>query len=129
MLIRPRWPKPLPPSRLPMAGTKPSTGTPALDSRSSGVLTMSSMYSTRNATLAGLGNIEKRIIAHLKGQNDILRQQLDKARTNLFPLGQPQERVFTVVAYLVRYGTDLLAGVLEACAAHGVALESLSADP
>ena len=82
--------------------------------------------STRNATLAGLGNIEKRIIAHLKGQNDILRQQLDKARTNLFPLGRPQERVFTVASYLVRYGTDFPGAVLAACAAGDAALETMS---
>jgi bacillithiol synthase len=85
--------------------------------------------SARNATLAGLGNVEKRIVAHLKTQNDILLQQLAKARTNLFPLGSPQERVFTVASYLVRYGTEFLNAVLEACAAHTAALETVPADP
>ncbi len=85
--------------------------------------------STKNATLAGLGNVEKRIIAHLKSQNEILLQQLDKARTNLFPLGQPQERVFSVCSYLVRYGPGFLDGVLAACAAHASALETLPTDP
>jgi bacillithiol biosynthesis cysteine-adding enzyme BshC len=85
--------------------------------------------STMNATLGGLGNVEKRILVHLKSQNEILLQQLDKARANLFPLGQPQERVFNVCAYLVRYGMDFPGVVLAACAEHAAALETILADP
>jgi len=82
--------------------------------------------STKNATLAGLANVEKRIIAHLKNQNEILRQQIDKARANLFPLGQPQERIVNVASYLARYGPDFLGAVLEACARRDAALETIS---
>lgn len=85
--------------------------------------------STMNATLAGLANVEKRLISHLKSQNEILLHQVEKARANLFPVGKPQERVFNVCSYLVRYGADFLDGVLAACAAHAAALETLSADP
>jgi uncharacterized protein YllA (UPF0747 family) len=62
----------------------------------------------RNATEAGLRDIEQRMLSHLKQQNDILVQQVAKARNNLFPLHQPQERVFTLAPYLVRYGPAFL---------------------
>jgi uncharacterized protein YllA (UPF0747 family) len=55
-----------------------------------------------------LRDIEKRIVSHLKQQNEILVQQVAKARTNLFPGGQPQERGFTPAPYLVRYGPAFL---------------------
>ncbi len=49
MLMRPRWPLSLPAFLRLMAGTKPSTGMPVRASRSSGVFTVSSMYSARKA--------------------------------------------------------------------------------
>ncbi len=80
--------------------------------------------SARNTALGGLADIEKRLVGHLKKQNEILLQQVDKARRNLFPLGQPQERVFNVASYAVRYGPAFLDAVLAACAAHAAALET-----
>jgi uncharacterized protein YllA (UPF0747 family) len=82
--------------------------------------------SARNAAQGALAEIEKRLLAHLKKQNDILLQQLDKARRNLFPLGHPQERVLNVTTYAVRYGPAFLEAVLAACTPHTPALESLS---
>lgn len=82
--------------------------------------------SAKNAALGSLAEIEKRLVGHLKKQNEILLQQVDKARRNLLPLGQPQERVFNVATYTVRYGTPFLDAALAACAAHAVTLESLS---
>ena len=38
-------------------------------------------------------------------------EQLEKAAVNLFPLGQPQERVLNVMPYLARYGPALLEAV------------------
>lgn len=84
--------------------------------------------SARNAAQAAVAEIEKRLVAHLKKQNDILLQQLDKARRNLFPLGRPQERVLNVATYAVRYGPAFLDAVLAACTPHAATLESLS-DP
>lgn len=63
-----------------------------------------------------LSHLEKRILSHLKKENEIVVQQIAKARANLFPLGKPQERVFNVVPYLTRYGRALLDGVLERAA-------------
>lgn len=64
--------------------------------------------SSRNGALASLADVEKRIVAHLKKQNDIVVQQIEKARRNLFPLGQPQERVLSPVPFLIRYGNAFL---------------------
>jgi bacillithiol biosynthesis cysteine-adding enzyme BshC len=67
-----------------------------------------------NSALKELTHLEKRLVSHLKSRNEIVIQQLAKARVNLFPLGKPQERVFTVAPYLVRYGRGLLDQVLAA---------------
>ena len=39
--------------------------------------------------------------------------QLEKARSNLFPDGHPQERMLNVYQYLVRFGPELLTAVAE----------------
>ncbi len=67
----------------------------------------------RNSALSGVRGIEKRLISHLKKQNEIVAQQVAKARNNLLPNGQPQERVFTVAPYLIRYGPQFLAEALD----------------
>ncbi len=85
--------------------------------------------SARNAAQGAVAEIEKRLVSHLKKQNHILLQQLDKARRNLFPLGRPQERVLNVTSYAVRYGPAFLDAVLAACTPHAPALESLSDKP
>jgi bacillithiol biosynthesis cysteine-adding enzyme BshC len=68
--------------------------------------------SQRGQALAGVADVEKRIVHHLKQQNDILVQQVAKARANLMPLGKPQERVFGPVPFLIRYGTAFIDLVL-----------------
>lgn len=80
--------------------------------------------SAKNAALGGLADIEKRLVGHLKKQNEILLQQVEKARRNVFPLGTPQERVFNVMTYTVRYGNGFVEDVLAACATHAASLES-----
>jgi len=69
------------------------------------------IQSARNAAYVQLEEIEKKIVQHLKRQNAIGVEQLEKAAVNLFPLGQPQERVLNVVPYLARYGPALLEAV------------------
>lgn len=76
----------------------------------------------KNAAFKDLADVEKKLISHLKKQNEIVVQQLDKARRNLFPLGRPQERVFNVSPYLVRYGRGLLDQILEQAAQYYSAL-------
>ncbi|MBI2402118.1 MAG: bacillithiol biosynthesis cysteine-adding enzyme BshC [Gemmatimonadetes bacterium] len=82
--------------------------------------------SARNAAQGAVAEIEKRLVAHLKKQNEILLQQLDKARRNLFPLGRPQERVLNLTTYAGRYGPAFLDALLAACTPHAPTLESLS---
>lgn len=64
--------------------------------------------SARNAALVGAAEIEKRLVSHLKRQNETLASQLARARASLFPLGRPQERVLNVTSFLIRYGEAFL---------------------
>jgi uncharacterized protein YllA (UPF0747 family) len=77
-----------------------------------------SVQSTRNAAMTGLKDLEKRIVALLKKRNEIVVQQIEKARHNVYPTGKPQERVFTVAPYLVRYGREFLAAALTEARIH-----------
>ena len=65
--------------------------------------------SARNSALVGVADIEKRLIAHLKRQNEVVAGQLARARSALYPLGRAQERVLNVASFLVRYGDDFVA--------------------
>jgi len=67
--------------------------------------------STRNAALAGIRDVEKRIVGHLKQRNETLVQQLARTRAALFPLGKPQERVLGLPPFLTRYGGAFLTTV------------------
>jgi bacillithiol synthase len=68
----------------------------------------------RNTSLAQLDGAEKKVLSHLKKQNEVSLEQLAKARDNLYPGGTPQERVLNVLQYVVRYGPELLPAVAEA---------------
>lgn len=81
--------------------------------------------SAKHAALGNVQEIEKRLVSHLKKQNAIVLQQVDKARRNLFPLGRPQERVLNVTSYLARYGEAFLDAVLAACQRHVASLETI----
>lgn len=70
--------------------------------------------STRNAALAGMREVEKRLLSHLKQRNDTLVQQLARTRAALFPLAKPQERILGAPAFLTRYGEGFLTTVLDA---------------
>lgn len=72
------------------------------------------IQSARNSAFVQLEEIEKKIVQHLKRRNAIGVEQLEKAAVNLFPLGQPQERVLNVVPYLARYGAALLEAIADA---------------
>lgn len=68
----------------------------------------------RNAAMVGLGELEKKIVQHLKRRNATGLEQLEKAVLNIGPLGQPQERVVNVYPYLARYGPGLLEAIADA---------------
>jgi bacillithiol synthase len=74
------------------------------------------LRSARNESLAPLHDVERRIMQHLKQRNATGLQQLEKARTNLFPGGVAQERVLSLVPYLVRYGPGFPGAILESLA-------------
>ncbi len=81
------------------------------------------VQSARNTALSGATHIEKRLVSQLKKRNEIVVQQVAKARHTLYPRGRPQERMFNVVPYLVRYGEAFLAAALDACATAVPALD------
>lgn len=64
--------------------------------------------SARNAALAGMHDIEKKLVAALKRNSDSLVGQLTRARAALYPEGTAQERVLTYASMAIRYGPALL---------------------
>lgn len=72
------------------------------------------LTAARNSSHVALREAEKKILSHVKAQNATTVEQLEKAATNLFPGGAPQERVLNVLQYLARYGPELLTAIAEA---------------
>ncbi len=68
----------------------------------------------RNSSHKHLEDAERKILQHLKKQNEIGLEQVRKASTNLFPNGERQERVLGTINYLARYGESLLTGIMDA---------------
>lgn len=62
----------------------------------------------RNASLAALATLDKKIVRALKRRNETARDRIDKARANLWPAGKPQDRIFGPLQYLVRYGSGFV---------------------
>src|SRR2546425_1833425 len=67
-----------------------------------------SVQSARNAALAGTQEIEKKLVASLKRENETMIRRIVRARAAVYPRGQPQERVLTLASFLIRYGPGLL---------------------
>lgn len=63
--------------------------------------------SARNSALGGTQEIEKKLLAGLKRDNEGLVRQLARARAAVHPRGEPQERVLTLASFLIRYGPPL----------------------
>jgi bacillithiol synthase len=59
-----------------------------------------------------LGELEKKILQHMKLKQETELEQIEKAAVNLSPQGKPQERVLNVHQYLARYGPELIGRVL-----------------
>ena len=53
------------------------------------------------------------MIQAAKKRDDTLRRQFVRAQTQIFPLGEPQERALGVVFFLNRYGPALVPRLLE----------------
>jgi len=74
--------------------------------------------SARNQALGATQEIEKKLLAALRRTNDTALQQLARARTALFPDGDPQERVLTVASFTARYGGEVMEVLASAAHAH-----------
>lgn len=72
----------------------------------------------RNQALHAVDEVEKRLVGALKRSNEVVLQQLARARASLYPGGQPQERVLTAASYLARHGRSVLDVLRDAAAAH-----------
>ena len=66
----------------------------------------------RNTAFQALAEAEKKILQSIKREQQIVLDQVEKARNNLMPLGKPQERVLTPLQFVGRYGTGFFAYVL-----------------
>ena len=60
----------------------------------------------RNAGLAALGSVEKKIVRSVKRNAETTRAQIAKAQVNLWPGGKPQDRVLCPMQYLMKYGPE-----------------------
>jgi bacillithiol biosynthesis cysteine-adding enzyme BshC len=63
---------------------------------------------TKNQALAGVNETEKKLVQHLKRRQEVELGQLARARAQVLPDNQPQERVLSIVSYLGRYGPGLI---------------------
>jgi len=72
------------------------------------------LESARNMSYKHLDDGERKILAHLKKQNEVHLNQLRKAAVNLYPGGAPQERVLSLLPYTARYGDELLRTIKDA---------------
>jgi uncharacterized protein YllA (UPF0747 family) len=70
-----------------------------------------SIQSAKNTALGGTQEIEKKLLASLKRENETVVRQVSRARAAVFPRGEPQERMLTVASFLIRYGLELVAEV------------------
>ncbi len=76
----------------------------------------------RNRALAGSRRIEQKLVRALRRRADTALHQLNGARTQLFPLGVPQERVLTAASVLARHGPGALDLAFAAARTHAAAL-------
>ncbi len=69
------------------------------------------MGSGKQAMYAAIGALESKLQGRVREKNETVRQQIEKAAVNLYPGGQPQERLLNPLPYLIRYGEALLESV------------------
>lgn len=72
------------------------------------------LESARNSGHKQVEDAERKILSHLKKQQQTSVEQLQKASVHLYPDSQPQERVIGMVSYLARYGPAFLTGIAQA---------------
>ena len=62
----------------------------------------------RSQAFSAMEELERKVVAALKRENEVALSQLEKAQLHLFPLGKPQERVINPFYFLSRYGGAFL---------------------
>lgn len=67
----------------------------------------------RSQAFQALDELERKVVAALKRENEVALSQLEKAQLHLFPLGKPQERVINPFYFLARYGGAFLDGLVD----------------
>jgi bacillithiol biosynthesis cysteine-adding enzyme BshC len=72
------------------------------------------VQAARNQALSGLGDIDRKLVQHLKRRQEIELAQIAKARTLVLPENKAQERVLTVAPFLARYGPGLMVELTDA---------------
>jgi bacillithiol synthase len=72
------------------------------------------LASLRNQVLARIGDSEKKVVRQLKRKEETTVGQLERARANLRPDGEPQDRVLNGLPFLARHGPGLLREVAAA---------------
>ena len=78
----------------------------------------------KNQAFAGLQEMEKKLLQHLKRRQEVELSQISKARVLILPDHKPQERVLTIAPFLARYGPHLIVELGEAIEAwYAAALE------
>jgi bacillithiol biosynthesis cysteine-adding enzyme BshC len=71
------------------------------------------LESARNASHKTLVDMDRKIVRHLKRRNAVELEQLKRAASSLYPNGEPQERVISVVTYYARYGPAILDAIAQ----------------
>jgi bacillithiol synthase len=78
----------------------------------------------KHQALAGLQDMEKKLVQHLKRRREIELSQIAKVRALVRPDNKPQERVLTIAPFLARYGPSLISELSDAIEAwYATALE------
>ncbi len=72
-----------------------------------------STEATRAAFMKEWNQLKGRVIKAEKQQHDVLKGQLERASSALFPSGIPQERFLSPVYFLNKYGPDFFSGLTE----------------
>jgi bacillithiol biosynthesis cysteine-adding enzyme BshC len=68
----------------------------------------------KHQALSGLGEVERKLVQHLKRRQEVELGQIAKARALVLPDNKPQERILTLAPFLARYGPALLTELSEA---------------
>jgi uncharacterized protein YllA (UPF0747 family) len=71
------------------------------------------VQTVRSQAFSAMEELERKVVAALKRENEVALSQLEKAQLHLFPLGKPQERVINPFYFLARYGGAFLDELVE----------------